>query len=92
MKRNTASHTKWDLASLTYTGGLLGLLSAITHQIYSISVEDFHGSESLTHIPVELFGAMLGGSLLLYTVGRIRNRMVAEKERAVEEAASKPEA
>jgi hypothetical protein len=62
------------------------LLAAITHQIYSVSIGDFHGSEALMHIPMELFGATLGGSLLLLTIGWVRNQKVVEK------TASKPEA
>jgi len=92
MKRDAVSHTQWDLVRLAYIGGLLGLLSVITHQLYSVSVGDFHGGASFIHIPVELLGAMLGGSLLFYIIGWIRNRMMAEKERTVEKAASRPEA
>ncbi|MGF9763337.1 hypothetical protein AAII07_50220 [Microvirga sp. 0TCS3.31] len=92
MMRDTAIHSKWNLESLAYIGALLGLLPAVTHQIYSISLRDFHGSEPLTHMMVELLGGMLSGSLLLYTIGWIRNQRVAEEERTVEKAVSKPEA
>jgi hypothetical protein len=92
MKRESASHSKWDLESLVYIGALLGLLPVVPHQIYSISIRDFHGGEPLIHMMVELLGGMLGGSLLLCTIGWIRNQKVAEKERTVEKAASKPEA
>jgi hypothetical protein len=46
----------------------------------------------LIHMMVELLGGMLGGSLLLCTIGWIRNQKVAEKERTVEKTASTPEA
>jgi hypothetical protein len=91
MKRESASNSKWDLESLAYIGALLGLLPVVTHQIHSISIRDFHGSDPLIHMLVELFGGTLGGSLLLCTIGWIRNQKVAGKERTVEKASSKPE-
>ena len=79
MKRDPGSHSKWDLESLAYIGALLGLLPVATHQIYSISIGDLHGDGPFTHMMVEVFGAILGGSVLLCTIGWIRNRKMAEK-------------
>ena len=92
MKRETDSHSQWDLESLAYIGALLGLLPGVTHQIYSIAIRDFHGSEPLSHMLMELVGGMLGGSLLLCTIGWFRNQKVAKQERTVGKGASKPEA
>jgi hypothetical protein len=91
MKHDAGSTRRWDLESLAYIGALLGLLPGVTHQIYSIAIRDFHGSEPLTHMMVELVGGALGGSIVLCTIGWIRNQNVAEKERTVEKASSKPE-
>jgi hypothetical protein len=91
MKRDPGNTRKWDLESLVYIGALLGLLPVVSHQIHSISIRDFHGGDPLIQMMVELFGAALGGSLLLCTIGWIRNQKVAEKERTVEKAASEPE-
>ncbi len=90
MKRDTASHSKWDLESLAYVGALLGLLPASTHQIYSISIRDFHGDDPFTHMMVELIGGALGGSVLLCTIGWLRNKQAAEKRRREQKAISKP--
>ena len=92
MKRDHRSTKQWDLESLAYIGALLGLLPVGAHQIYSISIRDFHGGDPFIHMMVELFGAVLGGSLMLCTLGWIRNQKVAENERTVEKAASTPEA
>jgi hypothetical protein len=92
MKRDTASHSQWDLESLAYIGALLGLLPGVTHQIYSISIRDFHGGEPLSHMLVEMVGGMLGGSLLLCAIGWIRNQNIIKRERTANKAASKPKA
>jgi hypothetical protein len=91
MKRDAASHSKWDLESLAYIGALLGLLPVGTHQIYSISIRDFHGGDPFTHMMVELIGGALGGAALLCTIGWIRNKQVTEKGRKEQKAISKPE-
>jgi hypothetical protein len=67
MKRDAASHSKWDLESLAYIGALLGLLPVGTHQIYSISIRDFHGGDPFIHMMVDLIGGALGGAVLLYS-------------------------
>jgi hypothetical protein len=92
MKRDTTSHSKWDLEILAYIGALPGALLAITHQIYSISIGDFHTDYPILHMMVELLGASLGGSLLFCAIGWIRNQYVAKQERMVHRAAPKPEA
>jgi hypothetical protein len=86
MKRNTTSRTKWDLASLAYKGGLLGLFLAFTHQIYSIFIGGFRGGELSIHMIVELFGATLGGALLLCAIGWVLNQKVVEKAGSRSEA------
>jgi hypothetical protein len=86
MNRDSGNTKQWDLESLAYIGALLGLLPVVPHQVYSISVRDFHGGDPLIHMMVELIGGALVGSLLLCSIGWIRNRKVAEK------AASKLEA
>jgi hypothetical protein len=91
MKRDTASHSKWDLESLAYIGALLGLLPVGTHQIYSIFIRDFHGGDPFTHMMVELIGSALGGAVLLCTIGWFRNKQATEKGRREQKAASKPE-
>lgn len=91
MKRDTASDSKWDLESLACIGALLGLLPVGMHQIYSISIRDFHGGDPFLHMMVELIGAALGGALLLCAVGWFRNKWAAEKGRRAQEAASKPQ-
>ncbi len=92
MKRDTTSHSKWDLESLAYVGALPGVLLAGTHQIYSISIGDFHSDNPFTHMMVELFGAALGGSLLFCVIGWIRNQNIAKLDGTIHKAASKPEA
>jgi hypothetical protein len=82
MKRDTASHSKWDLESLAYVGALLGLLPASTHQIYSISIRDFHGDDPFTHMMVELIGGALGGCVLLCIIGLLLNKRLIEKHKA----------
>jgi len=79
MKRNPASHSRWDLESLAYIGALLGLLPVVTHQIYSIYIRDFHGDDPFIHMMIELIGGALGGAVLLCTIGWFRNQKVAEK-------------
>ncbi|MBM6582767.1 hypothetical protein ILT44_21405 [Microvirga sp. BT689] len=91
MKRDTASHSTWDLESLAYIGALLGLLPVGTHQIYSISIRDFHGGDPFIHMMVELIGGALGGAVLICTIGWIRNKQVIEKGRREEKATSKLE-
>ena len=91
MKRDGASGSKWDLESLAYIGALLGLLPAGTHQIYSISIRDFHGYDPFTHMMVELIGGALGGAVLLCTIGWFRNKQAAEKGCREQKATSKPE-
>jgi hypothetical protein len=68
------------------------LLPGVTHQIYSIAKRDFHGGDPITHMMVELVGGMLGGSVLLRSIGWIRNQNVAKQERTAYKSASKPEA
>ncbi len=91
MKHDHGSTRKWDLERLVYLGALLGLLPVVTHQIHSIYVRDFHGSDPLIHMLVELFGATLIGSLLLCSIDWVRNQKAAEKEHTVEKADSQLE-
>jgi sulfite exporter TauE/SafE len=91
MKRDTASDSKWDLESLAYIGALLGLLPVGMHQIYSISIRDFHGGDPFTHMMVELVGGVLGGAVLLCAIGWFRNKQVTERRRKKQKAISKPE-
>jgi len=79
MKRDSASHSKWDLESLGYVGVLPGALLAVTHQIYAISIGDFHSDYPFLHMMVELIGASLGGSLLFCGIGWIRNQHIARQ-------------
>jgi hypothetical protein len=81
MKRDAASHSKWDLERLAYIGALLGLLPAGTHQIYSISIRNFHGGDPFIHMMVELIGGALGGAVLLCSIGWLRNQKMAAKGR-----------
>lgn len=91
MKRDTASDSKWNLESLAYIGALLGLLPVGTHQIYSISIRDFHGGDPFTHMMVELIGGALGGAVLLCAIGWIRDKQAVEKRRSEQKVISKPE-
>jgi hypothetical protein len=91
MKRDTASHSKWDLESFAYIGALLGLLPVGTHQIYSISIRDFHGGDPFIHMMVELIGGTLGGAVLLCAIDWFRNKQVVEKGRREQKATSEPE-
>jgi hypothetical protein len=91
MKRSTASHSKWDLESLAYIGALLGLLPAGMHQLYSISIRDYHGGDPFLHMMVELIGGALGGAVLLCAMGWLRNKQLVEKTGGEQKATSKPD-
>ena len=67
------------------------MLPVGTHQIYSISIRDFHGGDPFIHMMVELIGGTLGGAVLLCAIGWIRNQKVAEKGRREQKATPKPE-
>ena len=84
-------HQMGPIESLAYIGDLLGLLPVGMHQIYSISIRDFHGGDPFTHTIVELIAGTLGGAVLLCTIGWFRNKQVAERRRKELKAASKPE-
>ena len=67
------------------------MLPVGTHQIYSISIRDFHGGDPFIHMMVELIGGTMGGAVLLCAIGWIRNQKVAEKGRREQKGTPKPE-